>query len=65
MLHAFKLWLTRLGCPVFVPAPRDAAPGARVAQLSPDRLRGGLAGFSSAPFASLCQTPQTSPTVEI
>jgi hypothetical protein len=30
---------------------------------SPGRLRGGLAGFSSAPFASLCQTTQTNPTV--
>jgi len=51
------------GCPMFVPAPRSAAPGAGVAQISPGRLRGGLAGSSSAPFASLCQTPQTSPTV--
>jgi hypothetical protein len=56
MLHAFKLWLTRLGCPAFGPAQRGAAPGAGVAQLSPDRLRGELAAFSSAPFASLCQT---------
>ena len=53
------------GCPVFVPAQRGAAPGAGVAQLSPDRLRGGLAAFSSAPFASLCKPPQTSPTVAI
>jgi hypothetical protein len=39
-------------------------PGAAT-QLAPGRLLGGLAGFSSAPFASLCQTPQTSPTVAI
>jgi len=50
------------GSPVFVPAQRPAAPGAGAAQLPLDRLSGGLAGSSSAPFASLCQTPPTSPT---
>ena len=69
-LHFASRCSTRMACGTVRRASRlpshvktQTHPLSTSAQLSPDRLRGGLAAFSSAPFASLCQTPQTSPTV--